>query len=168
SSLADQQRLDGIKTALMPLLQYVREGQPLDALQELSRGSDSPIGPAVIRTIHDGATSALANLEQLDQTTAGSRRSLASVKAATSLYAEAAGLAEDASQGSQAARIEFATIGSRLLRFADALFDQARRVGGEGLPASAIRLDAPEAVPDIGPTVGIPKKSRSAVSSAAR
>jgi hypothetical protein len=132
----DQRRLDGVRTALMPLLQYVREGQPRDALKELSAATGSTVDPAAFRTIRDDATTALANLEHLGQTPA-------SIRAATSLYAEAAGLAEDASRGPQARRVELAAIGSRLLRYADALFDHARRVSGEGLPASAIRLDSP-------------------------
>jgi hypothetical protein len=168
SDVPDERRLDGVRTALMPLLEYVREGQPRDALKELSGASGSSIGPAVLQTIRDGATSALANLEQLEQTTAKSPGNLTSIKAATSLYAEAAGLAEDASQGAHTARAEFATIGGRLLRYADALFDQARRLGGEGLTASAIRLDTPEPVPGIGPSVGPAKESGKAVSIAAR
>jgi hypothetical protein len=174
SALEDRQELGRLKGALMPLLQYVREGQPRDALKELSGGSGSAVGPAVMRSIHDGATSALVNLDQLDQTTVRSGRSLRLIKAATSLYAEAAGLAADASDGAPAgSRIALATMGDHLLRFADALFDQARRLGQAGLiPASAVRIDPPEAVPDIGPPPGlegeptpaVPKSRKSAVS----
>ena len=161
SALADRAEANRLKGALMPLLQYVREGQPRDALKVLSGGSGSAVGPAVMRSIHDGATSALTNLDQLDETAVRSGPSLRLIKAATSLYAEAAGLAADASDGAPAtSRVALATMGDRLLRFADALFDQARRLGKDDLiPASAVRLDPPEAVPDIGPPVGVEGQS---------
>ncbi len=140
----------------MPLLQYVREGQPRDTLKQLSDPSAATVDPAAMGAIRNDALSAVANVEALDDSATPAPMRNA-VRIASALYAETAGLAGDAARERDAARrSDAAVLGGRLLRFADALFDQARRVGGQGFDAaSTIRLAAPEAVPDIGPEAAV-------------
>ncbi len=142
--------LDEVRGALWPLLQYVREGQPRDSLTALSAAATPEVSPEVMRAFREGATSALTNLDHLDEPVANSQETLRSIRSATALYVEAAGLAEDAADpAGGSTRIELATIGSRLLRLADALFDQGRRLGGDGFdPEAVVQLDAPEAIPN--------------------
>jgi hypothetical protein len=160
-----------LKNALMPLLQYVREGQPRDALKQLSDPSGATVDPAGMSALRRDALVAVANIEHLDDT-ATTKRARHSVSAATALYAEAAGLAEDASRdGDGARRSALAVLGGRVLQYADALFDQARRTDAQRVTdVSAIRLDPPQPVPDIGPESAgtvpdalVPAQRRSAV-----
>lgn len=145
------QEMERLRKALAPLLIYVENGQPREALRALAGISGTgEASPAALSGIYDSMREAAANVGGSEA--AGSRAQGKRVQVAVGLYVEATGLAKRAAEreSSSEGNTELAEHGLDLLRLGDALFDQTRRLDRSAeASAPPDYLDEPEAVPDL-------------------
>src|SRR5581483_2629899 len=62
---AQKANLAGLRAALMPLLMYVKGGQPRDTLRSMAAGHETPVSPAVIESLADAVRTAVEDLGKM-------------------------------------------------------------------------------------------------------
>ncbi len=159
TAAAQKANLQGLRDALMPLLVYVKGGQPRDALRSLADGTGKPVSPAVFESLQDGVKSALEGLAKMPVVAGAALQSRDTARVATEVYGEAIAIAADAAAGGDTdagQKKSMAAGGVRLLSIGDALFDQSRRLsGGTFGNTGDITVNAPAAVPDLDPSTKV-------------